>query len=72
MAHLAEFELKRATSLEQAVAWLMAEPHARPIAGGTDLLPNLRRGLAQTPVLVDLSAVPGLSEIEVTERGLRA
>ena len=70
MPRLAEFELKRATSLAQAVAWLAAQPYARPIAGGTDLLPNLRRGLAQTPVLVDLSAVPGLTDIAVTERGL--
>lgn len=70
MQALAEFELKRAASLEEAITCFAAEPCARLLAGGTDLLPNLRRGVAQAPLLVDLSAVHGLSDIAVTERGL--
>ena len=70
MQALAEFELKRAASLDEAVAWLAAEPRSRLLAGGTDLLPNLRRGVAQASLLVDLSAVHGLRDVAVTERGL--
>ena len=34
------------------------------------MLPNLRRGVAQAPMLVDLSTVHGLADIVITERGL--
>jgi len=70
MERLPEFELKRATSLAEAVAWLAADPGARLLAGGTDLVPNLRRGIERPPVLVDLGAVHGLSDIALTESGL--
>ncbi len=70
MPHLSEFEFKRATSVAQAVEWLAADPRARLHAGGTDLLPNLRRGVEQAPVLIDLGAVHGLSDIALTETGV--
>jgi len=70
MGHLPEFELKRATSLAQAVAWLAADPRARLHAGGTDVVPNLRRGIERAAVLVDLSAVHGLSDITLADSGL--
>jgi 4-hydroxybenzoyl-CoA reductase subunit beta len=70
MQSLPQFELKRATSLAQAVAWLAADPRARLHAGGTDLLPNLRRGIEHAPVLVDLSAVHGLSDITRSDTGM--
>jgi 4-hydroxybenzoyl-CoA reductase subunit beta len=71
MARLPDFELKRATTLGEAVAWLGADPDARLLAGGTDLLPNLRRGIEHPAALIDLGAVHGLSDIEVTDAGLR-
>ncbi len=46
----------------------MARPGARPIAGGTDLLIELAKGEhAGLETLVDLTRVPGLDSIEVTE-----
>jgi 4-hydroxybenzoyl-CoA reductase subunit beta len=71
MQRLPEFELKRAASLSEAVAWLAAEPHARLLAGGTDLVPNMRRGIERHDVLIDLGAVHGLSDIALSETGLR-
>jgi len=66
MERMPEFELKRASSLVEAVAWLAADPRARLLAGGTDLVPNLRRGIARASVLVDLGGVHGLSDIALT------
>ena len=45
---------------------LAATPGARPLAGGTDLLPNLRDGLGEPPALVDLAGIAEMSAIAVT------
>ena len=70
MERMSEFELKRATSVAEAVAWLAADPGARLLAGGTDLVPNLRRGIERAPILVDLGGVRGMSDIALTDTGL--
>ena len=59
METLAEFALRRPASVAEA-ATLLATPGARAIAGGTDLVVNLRRGLEKPALLVDLAGVPGL------------
>ncbi len=66
---LNDFTLERPATLDQALAALASEPAARAIAGGTDLLPNMRRGLAAPPRLVDLSGLPGMSEIAIGADG---
>lgn len=58
------FALRRPASLAEALALLAAEPSARIIAGGTDLVPNLRRGIGVPAMLVDVVALPGLAAIE--------
>lgn len=65
---LPAFNLKRPETLAQALAALAADG-ARPISGGTDLLPNLRRGIGEPGLLVDLTALGGLSAIERQENG---
>jgi 4-hydroxybenzoyl-CoA reductase subunit beta len=69
MHPLLDFELQRPTSAEQAVALLAANADSRLVAGGTDLLPNLRRGLERPPLLVDLSALPGFNDVELRPDG---
>jgi 4-hydroxybenzoyl-CoA reductase subunit beta len=69
MHALPEFTLRRPASLGEAAALLAANPQARLVAGGTDLLPNMRRGLAQPPMLIDLSALHGLATAERTADG---
>jgi 4-hydroxybenzoyl-CoA reductase subunit beta len=59
---IAAFELKRATSIAQAATWLAA-PNTRIIAGGTDLVPNLRRGLEAPATLVDVGGIAALGTI---------
>jgi len=50
----------RPSDLAAALGLLAANPGARPVAGGTDLVVELSRGLRPTDTLVDLSAVAEL------------
>ena len=68
MEPLNGFSLQRPASAAEAARLLQA-PGARALAGGTDLIVNLRHGLERPAVLVDLCAVPGLAELRWTESG---
>lgn len=65
MQPISDFDLCRPASVTEAVA-LLAREGAMPIAGGTDLLPNLRRGLHAPQRVVDLQALPAFDTIERT------
>jgi len=67
MERLPSFVIARPPSLSQASLLLTADRRARVVAGGTDLVPNLRDGLGEPSVLVDLSAIPGFDAIEVAD-----
>jgi 4-hydroxybenzoyl-CoA reductase subunit beta len=71
MDRLPHFALARPASLVDAVRLLMANPEGRILAGGTDLIPNLRRGIGTPALVVDLSAIHGLDAIEEADGGLR-
>ncbi len=62
MLRLPRFGVQSPETLEDAVTAL-AEPGARLVAGGTDILPNLKHRLDQPPTLVSLSRVRSLREI---------
>lgn len=63
MNRLPDFHVHRPQGLPQALSALTAEG-AQLLAGGTDLLPNLRRGLGRPSVLVDLGALSGQGELD--------
>ncbi|HJV59466.1 MAG TPA: 4-hydroxybenzoyl-CoA reductase subunit beta [Albitalea sp.] len=63
MESVLSFELRRPATLQEAVAAL-AEPGARALAGGTDLLPNLRRGIEAPARLVSLAGVSGFDRVQ--------
>ena len=65
---LADFRTQRPATLADAVSALAAEG-AVPLAAGTDLLPNLRRGLGRPAALVDLTGVDGLGAISILADG---
>lgn len=71
MSSLPVLHLQRPLSAAAAVALRAGNPGSRFLAGGTDLLPNLRRGLAAPGMLIDLSGVPELREFSETTNGLR-
>lgn len=68
---LPKFRLAHPTTIGEAVGWLAEVPDARPLAGGTDLIVNMRRGLQGAATLVDLKDVEGLEGITVAWDGLR-
>lgn len=53
----------RPTTLEEAIALARDNPGARLVAGGTDLVVELRRGVRPTDALVDLTAIGGLKYV---------
>ena len=60
------------TSLSEAVSVLSANgDRARPLAGGTDIIVQLRGGRRELDVLVDAKKIPELNQIEMTDSGLR-
>lgn len=70
MELLPEFEIRQPSTAEEAVA-LGAQSDARYIGGGTDFVPNLRRGLETPVTVVDLSDIAEMQQIEQTGTGLR-
>ena len=70
MERMPAFAVRRPTSVAEAAALLASEPGARLLAGGTGLLPNLRRGIERPAMLVDLGAVQGFASIAFTDEGL--
>ncbi len=65
------FEFVEAMSAENAVRLLSErDGRARPIAGGSDLLGELKEGAVSYDRLVSLAGIPGLGAIEETEDGL--
>jgi 4-hydroxybenzoyl-CoA reductase subunit beta len=63
MMPLPDFELLRPATLDDALR-LLAMDDAMPLAGGTDLLPNLRRGLHHPQRVIDLGALSTFDAIE--------
>ena len=66
MLRLPSFEYVSPETVEEVLAILAETPDARLVAGGTDLLPNLKHGIEEAGTIVSLSRLPGLSA--VTER----
>lgn len=58
-------------TIGEAVRFLHANPDARVLAGGTDLLVQFRAGLKQPTAFVDIKRIPDLVGIHIDETGLR-
>jgi 4-hydroxybenzoyl-CoA reductase subunit beta len=69
MRTMTPFTLHAATTTAQAAALLARLPGARIIAGGTDLVPNLRRGLGAPSDLIDVSAIAGFADMTRNTKG---
>lgn len=70
MEPLPPFRVLRPESVAYAVAARAIEPRAQFIAGGTDLLANLRSGLVDAETLIDLGGIAELKRLEARPEGL--
>jgi len=67
---LAEFRLVHPSTVKEAIAVCLKQPGSRFIAGGTDLIVNMRRGVSRPNLLVDLSGINELTEIATDKSGI--
>ena len=68
---LPEFRVVRPDSAQEAAAAHRDNEGARYLAGGTDLIPNVRRGIGEPDLLIDLGGIAELKKIEVGANGAR-
>jgi carbon-monoxide dehydrogenase medium subunit len=67
---LRPFAYHRPASLAEAIG-ILGEAGSRPLAGGTDLVVDMKTGRMRPPVVVDLKRIPGLAGIEAAPGGIR-
>jgi len=63
------FELALPSTVEDCVAALQRGGDVKVVAGGTDLLPQMKNGLVKPASVVDLSGVPALKILETDSNG---
>ena len=72
MLRLPEFQLLSPQSLSEALALLQADPeHSSILAGGTDLLPNMKRRQQTPRRLISLRNVAELGQLTVAADEVR-
>jgi 4-hydroxybenzoyl-CoA reductase subunit beta len=71
MDSLGEFRLLQPSTIAEAVGMRRAIPDSRWIAGGTDLIANLRRGIGTAAALIDLSRVGEMKAVLPQGESLR-
>ncbi|MCW9036112.1 MAG: 4-hydroxybenzoyl-CoA reductase subunit beta [Rhodospirillales bacterium] len=71
MEVLPDFEILCPNSAEEAAQMASKKGESRYMAGGTDFMPNMRRGLEKPKAVIDLSGIGEMQSIEKTGNGLR-
>lgn len=66
---LPQFTFVRPKTVADAVAAFGAHAAARYVSGGTDLIPNIRRGLGAPEHLIDLTRIADMKQVTVGEAG---
>jgi len=69
-APMADFHLAQPGTVDEAVAACAKHPGSRYVAGGTDLLVNMRRGITSPDQLIDLSGIDELTAIATDAQGM--
>jgi xanthine dehydrogenase YagS FAD-binding subunit len=66
------FEWTEPQTIEQAAAWLAkANGKAALMAGGTDLYTEIKEGVVEPDLVIDLKSIPGLASIRKEKGGVR-
>ena len=69
MEYLPDFKVVRPSSIKDAVSAYAAHEGARYIAGGTDLMVNVRRGIVTPQTLIELGGLAEMAAIGALENG---
>jgi 4-hydroxybenzoyl-CoA reductase subunit beta len=70
MEYMPSFTLHRPTAVDEAVRLRAATAGALYVAGGTDMIVNVRRGIEQPPALIDLTAIVEMKTIRAESDAL--
>jgi len=70
MDALPDFRVLSPATLDEAIAARAANPEAKLLGGGTDLVVNIRRGIVAPPVLIDMNGVAELAAIKADTHAL--
>jgi len=70
-ALMPEFRLTHPRDVGEAIAARREHAGSRFLAGGTDLLVNVRHGISRPDLLIDLSGIEELAEIKIGDNGVR-
>jgi len=68
---LPKFEYSEPKDLKEAVSLLQAEPSAKILAGGTDLLVNMKHKVECPPLIVNIKGIDGLNRINPDNGAVR-
>ena len=68
---LNKFNYVEPASIKEASSLLIEEPTAKILAGGTDLLVNMKHGVEAPALIVNIKRIPGLDFIEQDAGGVR-
>ena len=63
MEYLPDFDLFRPKTVDEALALRRENPEARLLAGGTDLIVNIRRGIVDPKAVIDINGIADLRAI---------
>jgi aerobic carbon-monoxide dehydrogenase medium subunit len=63
--YTSEFDYKKVSSVQDALAALKANPDAKLLAGGHSLIPTMKLRLASPSALIDVSSIVGLKGIRL-------
>jgi len=67
---MSSMEYHAPTTVGEACSLLGATANCRVLAGGTDLLVQMRGGLVQPACIIDIKAIPGIKDVDLTQQGL--
>jgi len=65
-----KFEYRAPASLKEALDILNTQKDTKVLAGGTDLLVQMKYGLCQPSLVIDVKNIPELNEINIGKNGL--
>ena len=71
MENMPAFTLHRPETAAEAVKLKTSDATSRYLAGGTDMIVNVRRGIEAPETMIDLTAIAAIAEIAAEDGGLR-